>query len=95
VRNGSAFPLSLRITLGCAPYLRIIKSLAGVRDVKGKSWLDFKDPVAQPDSKWQVYGKAEPFLTTGGSAVPNNDGLVAALLRRATFVFSVTLWWLV
>ena len=33
------------------------------------------------DSKWQVYGKAEPFLTTGGGAVPNNDGLVAALRR--------------
>jgi len=29
-----------------------------------------------------VYGKAQPFLTTGGGAGPNNDGLVAALLRR-------------
>jgi len=25
-----------------------------------------------------MYGKAEPFLTTGGGAEPNNDGLVAA-----------------
>src|SRR6185369_12397103 len=29
-------------------------------------------------------GKAEPFLTTGGGAVTNNDGLVAALLLCAT-----------
>ena len=41
-------------------------------------------------------GKAEPFLTPGGGAVPNNDGLVAALLRyliarnlRITFQFSM------
>jgi len=29
----------------------------------------------------ELNGKAEPFLTTGGGAVPNNDGLVAALRR--------------
>jgi len=40
-----------------------------------KSWLDFKDR-AQPDSKRRVYEKAEPFLTTGGRAVPNDDGLL-------------------
>jgi len=40
---------------------------------------------AQPDSKWQVYGKAEPFLTTGGGAVAHNDGLVAAMPRCATY----------
>jgi len=31
-----------------------------------------------------VYGKAEPLLTTGGKAVSNNDGLVAALLTERT-----------
>ena len=47
---------------------------------------------AQPDSKWQVYGKAEPFreANTGGEAMPNNDGLVAALLRCATSEISAS-----
>jgi len=87
VRNGYAFPLSPRITQGCALNLGIIKSVADVRGVKTKIMARLQRLGAQPDSKWHVYGKAEPFLTTVGGAVPNNDGLVAALLRCATFVF--------
>jgi len=49
---------------------------------------------AQPDSKWQVYGKAEPFreANTGGGAVDNNDNLVAALQRCETSASSASLW---
>ena len=47
---------------------------------KEKSWLDFKDLGAQPDSKRHVYGKAEPFLTTGGGAVPENPAKKKKLL---------------
>jgi len=38
-------------------------------------------------------GKAEPFreANTGSGAVPNNDGLVAALLRCAACEISVAL----
>jgi len=89
VRNGFAFPLSPRIYSGLRPYLGIIKSVAGVRSVKRKIMALLQGLGAQPDSKWHVYGKAEPFLTTVGGAAPNNDGLVAALLRCATSVVFV------
>ena len=55
-----------------------------MRAVKKKIVPRLQGLGAQPDSKWQMYGKAEPFRTTGGGAVPNNDGLVAALLRCVT-----------
>src|SRR6185369_6817229 len=73
---------------GLRPYLG-----DGVRGVESKIMARLQRLGAQPDSKWHVYGKAEPFLTTGGGAVPNDDGLVAALLRCASSVFFVTLWW--
>jgi len=39
VRSGYAFPLNPRITLGCAPYLGITKSVAGVRGVSASAAL--------------------------------------------------------
>src|SRR4029078_3121608 len=64
VRNGSAFPLSLRIYSGLRPYLGIIKSLAGVRGVKRKIMARF-----------QRLGGAARFKVASvrkGRAIPHN-----------------------
>ena len=81
-RNGYAFPFKLAPPHGLRPYLRIIRRVAGVHRKK-KNYDATSRTRAQPDSKSQVYGKAERFreANTGRGAVLNNDGLVAALLR--------------